>query len=34
MSQTPRIQRTPSASWISRLNLSQWALDHQAFTAT
>ena len=21
-----------SASWISRFNLSQWALDHQAFT--
>ena len=22
----------PAGSWVSRFNLSQWALDHQAFT--
>ena len=33
MSDTPHDSAQPaSASWISRFNLSQWALDHQAFT--
>lgn len=32
MSQSLPPSAEPRASWISRLNLSQWALDHQAFT--
>ena len=33
MSDAPHDSAQPeSASWISRFNLSQWALDHQAFT--
>ena len=32
MSQSHPHAGESSASWVSRLNLSQWALDHQAFT--
>ncbi|MCB2018993.1 MAG: efflux RND transporter permease subunit, partial [Hydrogenophaga sp.] len=32
MSQSHHHASDPGSSWVSRLNLSQWALDHQAFT--
>ncbi|MFP8781010.1 efflux RND transporter permease subunit [Hydrogenophaga sp. RWCD_12] len=32
MSQNQAHSGQPAASWVSRFNLSQWALDHQAFT--
>ncbi|MGM9427269.1 efflux RND transporter permease subunit [Hydrogenophaga sp. MI9] len=32
MSQNQAHSGQPGSSWVSRFNLSQWALDHQAFT--
>jgi multidrug efflux pump subunit AcrB len=32
MHPTPHSAASESGSWVSRFNLSQWALDHQAFT--
>jgi multidrug efflux pump len=32
MQPTKPPSHTPQMSWVSRFNLSQWALDHQAFT--
>jgi multidrug efflux pump len=32
MSQSHPNSAEPRESWVSRMNLSQWALDHQAFT--
>jgi multidrug efflux pump subunit AcrB len=32
MSQSHPNPAEPRDSWVSRMNLSQWALDHQAFT--